>query len=136
MSTIRASFALRGLALRPLVNGTAKPAVYAQRRLAHQDYGSGEGDPHGEKPQKQPVSEKTREVEHPGPAPPKVGQSSGGQQQQQPSEQSQSGEQAQGEGKGGSGARPKIHAESQPDETSGGAQRHNEELENLKAGRN
>jgi hypothetical protein len=47
------------------------------RRMATQDYGSGEGDPKGEKPQEQGANP-SADLEHPGPPPPKVGQGSGG----------------------------------------------------------
>jgi hypothetical protein len=47
------------------------------RRMATQDYGSGEGDPKGEKPQEQGANP-SADKEHPGPPPPKVGQGSGG----------------------------------------------------------
>jgi len=48
-----------------------------QRRLAHQDYGSGEGNPVGEKPQEQGANP-SADKEHPGPPPPKAGYQSGG----------------------------------------------------------
>lgn len=45
---------------------TASPVAFVSRRYASQDYGSGAGDPKGEKPQEQGVSQATREKEHPG----------------------------------------------------------------------
>ncbi|KAG9676255.1 hypothetical protein KCU99_g4157, partial [Aureobasidium melanogenum] len=47
------------------------------RRMANQDYGSGSGDPKGEKPQEQGANP-SADKEHPGPPPPKAGQGSGG----------------------------------------------------------
>jgi hypothetical protein len=52
----------------------AVPTIHS--RLAHQDYGSGEGDPKGEKPQKQGANP-SADKEHPGPPPPKAGEGSG-----------------------------------------------------------
>lgn len=49
----------------------------SSRRLASQDYGSGKGDPKGEKPQEQGPNP-SEDKEHPGPPPPKVGQGTGG----------------------------------------------------------
>lgn len=54
------------------------PAVsISGRRFASQDYGSGSGDPKGEKPQQQGANP-SADKEHPGPPPPKAGQGSGG----------------------------------------------------------
>jgi hypothetical protein len=47
-----------------------------QRRFATQDYGSGEGNPVGEKPQDQGANP-SADKEHPGPPPPKAGEGSG-----------------------------------------------------------
>jgi len=46
------------------------------RTLATSDYGSGKGDPRGEKPQEQGANP-SADLEHPGPPPPKEGQGSG-----------------------------------------------------------
>jgi hypothetical protein len=46
------------------------------RSLATSDYGSGKGDPRGEKPQEQGANP-SADLEHPGPPPPKEGQGSG-----------------------------------------------------------
>ncbi|KAI1351756.1 hypothetical protein F5Y01DRAFT_281766 [Xylaria sp. FL0043] len=64
---------------------TRTRALHPQRRTfiaatplrAHQGYGNGKGDPVAEHPEKQPPSNKAQESsEHPGPAPPDVGQGS------------------------------------------------------------
>ncbi|KAF2097159.1 hypothetical protein NA57DRAFT_57759 [Rhizodiscina lignyota] len=47
------------------------------RRFASGDYGSGKGDPKGEKPQEQGPNP-SADKEHPGPPPPKAGQGTGG----------------------------------------------------------
>ncbi|KAI0122951.1 hypothetical protein BJ170DRAFT_642768 [Xylariales sp. AK1849] len=52
---------------------------FATPRVLAQGYGDGEGDPVGEKPQKQPGASSAQESsEHPGPAPPDVGKGTGG----------------------------------------------------------
>merc|ERR1712137_862229 len=66
--------------LRSAARPTAvRPAFFArtQVRFATQDYGSGDGNPAGEKPQQQGPNP-SEGIEHPGPPPPKVarGQSS------------------------------------------------------------
>jgi hypothetical protein len=53
-----------------------QPLYTLGRRFASQDYGSGKGDPKGEKPQEQ-GSNPSADKEHPGPPPPKAGQGSG-----------------------------------------------------------
>jgi len=55
---------------------TSTPAL--SRSYASGDYGSGEGDPKGEKPKEQGTSPATTELEHPGPPAPDVGQGSSG----------------------------------------------------------
>jgi hypothetical protein len=62
-------------ALRPALSTI--PRARPQVRFATQDYGSGAGNPAGEKPEKQGANP-SESLEHPGPAPPKVakGQSS------------------------------------------------------------
>lgn len=59
---------LRAAALRP-----AAPLSRMQVRFATQDYGSGAGNPAGEKPEKQGQNP-SENIEHPGPPPPKVAQ--------------------------------------------------------------
>lgn len=59
----------RALTLRPLVR--ASP-IRIQARFATQDYGSGKGDPAGEKPQEQTKNPMSH-LEHPGPEAPNVG---------------------------------------------------------------
>lgn len=63
---LRTSFAVR----------TAAPQI-VPRRFATQDYGSGEGDPKGEKPQEQGNNPR-EDLEHPGPPAPDVGQAKQG----------------------------------------------------------
>jgi hypothetical protein len=63
---------LRSAALRPAALSAA-PRARMQVRFATQDYGSGKGNPAGEKPEKQGANP-SENLEHPGPAPPKVAQ--------------------------------------------------------------
>lgn len=72
MSFLRPMSMLRSAALRPAAL-SATPRVSTQVRFATSDYGSGKGNPAGEKPQKQGENP-SENVEHPGPAPPKVAQ--------------------------------------------------------------
>ncbi|OSS55121.1 hypothetical protein B5807_00389 [Epicoccum nigrum] len=75
MPFLRTASLLRSAA-RP---AAVRPAFFAhtQVRFATQDYGSGDGNPAGEKPQQQGQNP-SEDIEHPGPPPPKVarGQSS------------------------------------------------------------
>lgn len=71
MSLTRTTLPLRRLALRPSV--ISRSTI----RFASGDYGSGSGDPKGEKPQEQGANP-SADKEHPGPPPPKVGQNTGG----------------------------------------------------------
>ncbi|KAL6718969.1 hypothetical protein ACLMJK_003204 [Lecanora helva] len=105
---------------------------YAQqcRLYAGSSYGGGEGDPKGETPQKQ-GSNPSADLEHPGPAPPDVGQGTGGgptkkgaqghntQQNASSSGRGASG----GSGGGNDGPQPKIHKHEAP-----GEEHHNEEV--------
>jgi len=63
---------LRSAALRPAALSAA-PRARHQVRFATQDYGSGAGNPAGEKPEKQGQNP-SENLEHPGPPPPKVAQ--------------------------------------------------------------
>ena len=49
---------------------------FAQTRFASGDYGSGEGDPRGERPQEQGPNP-SEDKEHPGPPPPKTSDKGG-----------------------------------------------------------
>jgi hypothetical protein len=113
----------RSAALRPVL--ATAPRARTQVRFATQDYGSGQGDPAGEKPQEQGKNSR-EDLEHPGPPPPKVAQ--GKNQQSTSSSQSQSegstssgGKTSQSGGSSGSnrgtkGAQPKILNENPPSE--------------------
>lgn len=120
MSLLRTTRLLRPLAPRFI-------ATPAQHRLAHQDYGSGAGNPVGENPQDQGKNP-SEDKEHPGPPPPSTGKSQGGGQQQQPSEQQPSKDQG---GSNTKGAQPKILSASPPQEheASEDVQRHNKEMD-------
>lgn len=59
-----------------IVRNQIQRTAFAQTRLASQDYGSGEGDPKGEKPQQQGPNP-SEKLEHPGPPPPKTGDRTG-----------------------------------------------------------
>ncbi|KAI1753475.1 hypothetical protein F4782DRAFT_496471 [Xylaria castorea] len=57
------------------LQGQRRTFIAASPRRAHQGYGDGKGDPVAEHPEKQPAATKAQESsEHPGPAPPDVGQ--------------------------------------------------------------
>lgn len=70
MTFSRSLFMLRSSALRR-VTLSAVPRGRLQVRFATSDYGSGDGNPVGEKPQQQGQNA-SENLEHPGPAPPKV----------------------------------------------------------------
>ncbi|KAH9877332.1 hypothetical protein IAQ61_002697 [Plenodomus lingam] len=72
MSFLRPVSMLRSAALRPAALSLA-PRARQQVRFATSDYGSGTGNPVGEKPEKQGQNP-SENLEHPGPAPPKVAQ--------------------------------------------------------------
>lgn len=71
MSFLRPLSMLRSAAARPAVLSARK--AHGQVRFATSDYGSGKGNPAGEKPQQQGENP-SENVEHPGPPPPKVAQ--------------------------------------------------------------
>jgi hypothetical protein len=72
MSFLRPMSMLRSAALRPAALSAA-PRARVQVRFATSDYGSGKGNPAGETPEKQGANP-SENLEHPGPAPPKVAQ--------------------------------------------------------------
>nr|POF18514.1 hypothetical protein CFP56_63058 [Quercus suber] len=119
-----------------------------QQRFATQDYGSGAGNPAGEKPQDQGKSQISRDLEHPGPEAPSTGQkgssssSNGNGNQGQKDEQiktksnrQQEQEQLAEKNKQGSdgkgGPQPKILNDAPPKEGEGSAevQKHNKEMD-------
>ena len=122
------------IAKQPLLR-TAAPRqtptlTFASRRAAHQDYGSGTGDPAGENPQQQGKNP-SEPNEHPGPEPPSAGKKGqqGSQQQQQQQQQPSKGSSS--NSKGTQGAQPKILADSPPSEggnAPGEVQQHNKEM--------
>lgn len=153
MPFLRSSSLLRAAA-RP---AAVRPALFSwpQVRYSTQDYGSGDGNPAGEKPQQQGKS-RSEHLEHPGPAPPKVarGQSSSSPNEDssssskdsssskgssspssvsKPSDQSQSNDGAAktggGDGKSVNGARPKILNANPPATESEEVKQHNKEME-------
>jgi hypothetical protein len=142
MTFIRASSLFRATAVRPAF-GTAQRATIsvAPRRFATQDYGSGKGNPAAEHPEKIGKNPE-EELEHPGPAPPKVAQgrspSSNSEQTGQQSSSSQTqkssgsntGSNSSNEGsKGVKGAQPKILNENPPsEENDEGVRQHNKEM--------
>jgi hypothetical protein len=136
---------LRSAALRPALSSI--PRARPQVRFATQDYGSGAGNPAGEKPEKQGKNP-SENLEHPGPPPPKVakgksssspdsdnssGQSSA-QKSSSSSQQSQSNDGASKSGGNNSvkGAQPKILNENPPskENESEDVKQHNKEMEN------
>lgn len=144
MPFLRPSSLLRSAA-RP---AALRPAFFArpQVRFATQDYGSGDGNPAGEKPQQQGQNP-SEHLEHPGPPPPDVarGQSSSSPNEDsgssskksssssKPSERSQSNDGASntggGDGKSVNGAQPKILNAKPPAEDSDEVKQHNQEMD-------
>lgn len=117
---------VRQPALRPLPHQT-RTFTFTSRRSA-QDYGSGAGDPKGEKPQEQGKNP-SEHKEHPGPPAPSTGGNSGsGQQQQQGGKEQSSKAQT---SKGTQGAQPKILNESPPASGQGSqdVEDHNREMD-------
>ena len=109
-------------------------AFQQQRSYASQSYGSGQGDPKGERPQEQGANP-SAEQEHPGPPPPDVGKNTGG----GPTKAGADGHNTQdapSKGSGGqSGAsqssgppQPKILSENTPTEESDEVKAHNEDM--------
>jgi hypothetical protein len=77
--------------LRPFVSGSGRPLLLSSATTTRhpsralystQGYGDGKGDPAGEDPVKQGVSQRTRELEHPGPEQAKKKSSTNSDQQQ------------------------------------------------------
>jgi hypothetical protein len=133
----RPTSVLRTAAFRPAL--AAVPRARQQVRFATQDYGSGAGNPAGEKPEKQGQNP-SEHLEHPGPPPPKVAQgksssspdqdssSSQGSQQKSSASQSQSNDGA--SKSSNKGAQPKILNENPPTkEQNEDVRKHNEAME-------
>lgn len=123
---------LRSAAIRPAL--AAAPRARQQVRFATQGYGSGEGNPAGEKPQQQGQNP-SEGIEHPGPPPPKVAK---GQSSSSPNNDDSSGKQSQSQSNdsgskssGNKGAQPKILNENPPteEEQNEDVRKHNEEME-------
>ncbi|KAF2761101.1 hypothetical protein EJ05DRAFT_473660 [Pseudovirgaria hyperparasitica] len=111
--------------LRPFPRTTIQPY---QARFASSDYGSGDGDPAGEKPQEQGKSKATRDREHPGPSAPDVGQtnkSASGTEAKQDDQRSPNAN-AEVQGK-----KPKITHEPHPQQDES-VKEHNDEVERRK----
>jgi hypothetical protein len=132
---------LRAAALRPALS--MAPRARQQVRFASQGYGSGAGNPAGEKPEKQGKN-LSEGLEHPGPAPPKVakGQSSSSpnnddtsakssesKSSTSPGQQSQSNDGA--SKSGNQGAQPKLAAKGAPskEDQSEDVKQHNKEMD-------
>lgn len=104
-----------------------------QRRLAHESYGRGEGDPKSEASQDQ-GSNPSAEKEYPGPPPPAEGRGSGGGQTkateggQKTKDNASNGGNARQGRPTRSGAQPKILNEGVPTELSDEVKQHNEEM--------
>ncbi|KAI7472465.1 hypothetical protein KC367_g4867 [Hortaea werneckii] len=110
-------------ALRSLSRSTNTPTLaFTPRRLAHQDYGSGDGNPAGENPQAQGKNP-SEKAEHPGPEPPTAGKKAGEksqQQQQGGSQQPSSSSSSSNNNKGTQGAaQPRILNDPPPSASSG-----------------
>lgn len=101
---------------------TPLPARHT-RCYAGSSYGGGEGDPKGENPQEQGANPSAH-LEHPGPAPPKVGQGTGGGPTKKGAEghtgtaqSSSSGKTSASSNGAGGGPQPKIHKQDAGDES-------------------
>lgn len=135
----RSASLMRSAALRPALS--AAPRARQQVRFGTTDYGSGAGNPAGERPEKQGKN-RSEPLEHPGPPPPKVAE---GKSSSSPNEDSLSGSNSQqksslaseSQSNGGdsksskTGAQPKILNERAPpkEEQSEDVRRHNEEMD-------
>lgn len=143
----------RAFALRPVFIAAPRQSLSTSSRfLASSDYGSGEGDPVSENPQKQGVNP-SADIEHPGPPPPKVGRgtgssptkgtsdghNTGGSSAPSSSSSSSSSNSAGSSGSDGSGSsggggkkkpQPKILDHSPPADPSEDVKQHNREMEN------
>jgi hypothetical protein len=130
---------LRSAALRPALSSI--PRARPQVRFATQGYGSGAGNPAGEKPEKQGKNP-SEHLEHPGPAPPKVaqGQSSSSPNNDDSSSKSSSQKSSKSDnsasksdgGKSTKGAQPKILDEQPPskEDQSHDVKKHNKDMKN------
>ncbi|KAK5256817.1 hypothetical protein LTR16_002324 [Cryomyces antarcticus] len=131
MSSLRQASTLRTALLRPFLLATSPRTVLplTAQRFASGGYGSGAGDPKGEKPQSQGSNPASSDLEHPGPPPPKVGQGTGGatkadsqghmsdaQQQGGSSGSASASSGSQSGAEGQKGAQPKIHDVAPPSE--------------------
>jgi len=119
--------------LRPFLRTAPRSTLpISSQRFASGDYGSGSGDPKGEKPQDQGKNQESRELEHPGPPPPKAAQGKGeGSQQKTSSSSSSSSSSKPASGKGTQGAQPKILNDKPPaKDASEDVKKHNEEMDN------
>jgi hypothetical protein len=129
----RPASALRSAALRPAVSSI--PRARPQVRFATQDYGSGDGNPAGEKPAEQGKN-LSEHLEHPGPPPPKVAEgkssSSPNNDDTKSSSKSDSSASKSDSSKATKGAQPKILDEKPPskENESEDVRKHNEEMEN------
>ncbi|KAF2799558.1 hypothetical protein K505DRAFT_321045 [Melanomma pulvis-pyrius CBS 109.77] len=130
MSLLRTTM-FRSPALRS-VRAAPASASRIQARFATQDYGSGKGDPAGEKPQEQGTNPKSH-LEHPGPEAPKVGGGggggSGGKSSSSQTEKSSGQGKAEGSNEGKGKPQPKILNESPPEKESESTRKHNEEMD-------
>jgi hypothetical protein len=151
MSFLRSFAVVRSAALKPAASLAPRAQFHTVRSLRQGDYGSGDGNPAGEHPQQQ--GKRGREdLEHPGPAPPKVGQgnktspnsdsfnsSSSGNSTSSDSSKSSSQDASSSSSsdavatdkdvKNVKGAQPKILNESSPKEESEEVKQHNAEME-------
>ncbi|KAI9717326.1 MAG: hypothetical protein M1812_004853 [Candelaria pacifica] len=142
MSFTRSPLALTSRFLRPShrISLRTSPISLQQRLYAGSSYGGGEGDPKGENPQDQ-GSNPSAEKEHPGPPPVAEGQGSGG----GPTKAYASGHNTKanasssgtdgsggdgGSGESSTGAKPKIHSNTESKEHSEDVLQHNRDMDN------
>jgi hypothetical protein len=148
MSLFRSAVGLRSVLARS-AHTTSTPAASTMLRYAHSgsSYGGGEGDPKGETPSQQGTSKATSNAEHPGPAPPKEGENTGGGPTKAGSDGGHHGGKPAGEERGssgsssdggvsgststgGRGAQPKISDHRPPHDPSEDVKKHNKEFAN------
>ena len=72
MTSFRLARPTTNLLARTQLRAVVRPTSFTQSRFASQDYGSGAGDPKGEKPQDQGPNP-SEKLEHPGAPPPSTG---------------------------------------------------------------
>jgi hypothetical protein len=120
---------LRSTVLRPAL--AAAPRARQQVRWGTSDYGSGTGNPAGEKPEKQGANP-SEGLEHPGPAPPDVAKGKSSSSPNEDSSKDTSQKSSASKSSSNKGAQPKILNEQPPpeEEQRDDVKQHNKDMEN------